>query len=58
MYKYLKDGFTGKVREDYILMKLENDEADYFVPLFDDGNADYQKYKKWLAEGNTPLPPA
>jgi hypothetical protein len=26
-----------------------------FIP-FDDANTDFAEYKKWLAEGNTPLP--
>jgi hypothetical protein len=26
-----------------------------FIPL-DEGNADYQEYQYWLANGNTPLP--
>lgn len=26
-----------------------------FIP-FDDANTDYIEYKKWLAEGNEPLP--
>lgn len=56
MYKFIKDLLTGEVRKDYILLKKEGDEANYFVPLFDPANIDYQDYLKWLAEGNQPLP--
>ena len=29
--------------------------TNYSIPL-EPGNADYQEYLEWLAEGNTPLP--
>jgi hypothetical protein len=31
--------------------------SDMAVIPFVDGNRDYEAYKQWLAEGNTPLPP-
>lgn len=36
------------------LVKRLSDSA--YIP-FDEGNVDYQEYLKWVAEGNTPLPP-
>ena len=44
MYKLTQDLRT--------VLRLE-DSA--FIP-FDPANTDYQKYLKWLSEGNTPLP--
>lgn len=56
MYKLLKNSLTNQTRTDYILKKIDGDPADYFVPLFDEANTDYQAYLKWVAEGNQPLP--
>ena len=41
-YKLLQDPKT-------VLRKADN----IFIP-FDEANADYQEYLKWVAEGNTP----
>jgi hypothetical protein len=38
--------------ESVIVIRLSDN---VFIP-FDLGNNDYQKYLKWVAEGNTPLP--
>lgn len=35
---------------------IKRDEDGAFIP-FDDANTDYQAYKAWLDEGNTPSPP-
>jgi hypothetical protein len=51
MYKKLKnDPITGNERQ--FILRL-SDET--YVP-FDQSNTDYQKYLKWLDEGNEPLP--
>ena len=49
MYKLIKNPITGQTN---IVQRL-SDNA--FIP-FDPANTDYQKYLKWLAEGNTPEP--
>lgn len=49
MYKLLKCPITGK---DINVFQLD---TGYVIPL-DASNSDYQKYLKWLEEGNTPLP--
>jgi hypothetical protein len=48
MYKLLKSvtGETNVVLKDGVTS----------IP-FDPANTDYQAYLKWVAEGNTPLPP-
>ena len=48
MYK-LKNNLSGIP---YMVERL-SDNA--FIP-FDQANADYKEYLKWLSEGNTPLP--
>ncbi len=51
MYKFLPiDPVTRQPSES---VKRISDSA--FIP-FDPANTDYQKYLKWLAEGNTPEP--
>ena len=49
MYKLLKNPF-GKT-----LPTIHRIIDNAFIP-FDLANTDYQKYLKWLEEGNTPLP--
>ncbi len=49
MYKLIKNPFSGETTS--VLKSVDNT----FIP-FDPANADYQKYLKWLAEGNTPEP--
>jgi len=47
MYKLIKNNNIV----DCILRIADNT----FIPMVQD-NTDYQKYLKWVAEGNTPLP--
>ena len=48
MYKLIKN-YNGTI--DTVQRVADNT----FIP-FADGNTDYEKYKTWLALGNTPLP--
>lgn len=49
MYKLYKNQIT--VEAECVIRVSDN----AFIP-FDPANTDYQKYLKWLEEGNTPLP--
>ena len=49
MYKLLNNDIEGSIP----MVQRLSDKA--CIP-FDDNNVDYQSYKKWLADGNTPEP--
>jgi len=49
-YKLIKNYPDGTINTVYKV------DSNIFIP-FDEGNFSYQAYLKWLAEGNTPLPP-
>jgi hypothetical protein len=49
MYKLIKNPITGDLSGVYLIDTRTS------IPL-NDANSDYQKYLKWLAEGNEPLP--
>jgi len=51
MYKLIKSESSG-----YIGIVLDENGIRFCIPN-DPANTDYQAYLKWLAEGNTPLPP-
>jgi len=53
-YKITYDNYSSK-KESGTITKITN-EIVCSVPQ-DPTNTDYQQYLKWLAEGNTPLPP-
>ena len=48
-YKYIKNTIEGG-NYDTCIQRV----ADLATIPFDEGNKDYQEYKAWLAEGNTP----
>jgi hypothetical protein len=50
MYKLVSSFIIGQPSE--CVMKID---TRTFIPFAPD-NTDYQKYLKWVAEGNTPLP--
>ena len=50
MYKQIKNQITGELVDN--IQRLSDSS---FIPA-DPGNADYQKYLAWVAEGNTPEP--
>ena len=50
MYKIIVDPTTKKE----ICIERISDHA--FIPI-NQNNSDYQDFLKWIAEGNTPLPP-
>ncbi len=49
MYKLQKDPLSQVVN---VVIRLQDSS---YIP-FDENNSDYQKYLKWLEEGNTPEP--
>jgi len=51
IYKQIFDIVRQQVQQNAILRVTDN----AFIP-FDPANTDYQKYLKWVAEGNTPEP--
>ena len=56
MYKQYKGGMDDSVITDMI-MQIKDADGNTITPRFipfDEGNTCYQKYKLWLAEGNTP----
>lgn len=50
MYKQLLHGLTKEI------LSVVRIEDNTYIP-FDPANTDYQAYLKWVAKGNTPMPP-
>ena len=50
-YRKVKHPLTGAIDNQVQYTKALP--TSVFIP-FDEGNADYQIYKEWVAEGNTP----
>ena len=58
MYKQFKGGLDDSVITNMI-MQIKDSDGNSITPKFipfAEGNTDYQKYLKWVAEGNTPDP--
>lgn len=52
MYTQVHDHMTGKPSDNVV----QRDEDGAFIP-FDEGNADYQEYVRWMTEGGKTKPP-
>ena len=57
-YQLIKNADGSDACNEVVKCNIVNDDGSYsFIP-FDDGNADYVRYKEWIALGNTPDPAA
>ena len=52
-YKFIKFSLNEDAQH---VMRTTDDGKVVVIPLFDEGNTDYQTYLAWVAEGNTPDP--